>query len=78
MTITRLSEHLIRFGNKIKYIKIALGNFDRDTLSFPLASLSSLPYSDDKWTIAYISRDAESGGMRTSDSERQLAGVQNM
>jgi hypothetical protein len=72
------SEYRIRVGNKIKYIEIALGTFDGDTLSFPLASLPLLPYSDDKWTTAYISRDAESGELRTSLSERQLAGVQNL
>jgi hypothetical protein len=42
------SEYRIRVGNKIKYIEIAPGTFDGDTLSFPLASLPSLPCSDDK------------------------------
>jgi hypothetical protein len=72
------SEYRIRVGNKIRYIEVAPGTFDGDTLSFPLVSLPSLPYSDDKWTTAYISRDAESGELRTSLSERQLAGVQNL
>jgi hypothetical protein len=72
------SEYQIWFGNKIRYIKIAPGTFDRDTPSFPLASLPPLPYSDDRWTTAYISQDVKSGELRTSLSERQLAGVQNM
>lgn len=72
------SEYRIRIGNKVKYLKIAAATFDRDTLSFPLASLPSLPYSEDNWTVAHVFRDVESGELRTSLSEQQLAGVQNV
>jgi hypothetical protein len=72
------NEYRIQVGNKIKYIEIAPGTFDGDILSPPLASLPSLPYSDGKWTTAYISRDAESGELRILLSERQLGGFQNL
>jgi hypothetical protein len=72
------SEYRIRIGNSVKYLKIAAATFDRDTLSIPLASLPSPPYSDYNWTVAHISRDVESGELKTSLSEQQLAGVQNV
>ncbi|KAJ4325700.1 hypothetical protein N0V94_000459 [Neodidymelliopsis sp. IMI 364377] len=72
------SEYRIRIGNSVKYLKIAAATFDRDTLSIPLASLPSLPYSNDNWTVAHISRDTESGELKTSLSEQELADVQNV
>ncbi|KAL3471050.1 hypothetical protein BJX99DRAFT_263665 [Aspergillus californicus] len=68
------SEYRLRIGNQVKYIIIAPKTFDRDTLSFPVQSLPSLPWSDE-WTVAHISRDETSGDLRTSFSNRQLAGV---
>ncbi|KAF1359209.1 alpha-galactosidase A [Lizonia empirigonia] len=72
------SEYRIRIGHKVKYLKIAAATFDRDTLSFPLASLPLPPYSDDNWNVAHISRDIGSGELRTLLSQQQLAGVQNV
>jgi hypothetical protein len=72
------SEYRLRIGNKVKYLKVAAATFDRDILSFPLASLPPLPYDDDNWTVAHICRDAESGTLRTSLSGQKLAGVQNV
>ena len=42
------SEYRMLVGNKVKYLKIAPDTFDRDTLSFPLASLPPLPYDNDE------------------------------
>ncbi|OAL56906.1 alpha-galactosidase A [Pyrenochaeta sp. DS3sAY3a] len=72
------SEYRIRIGNKVKYLKIAPATFDRNTLSFPLPSLPSLPYNDDNWTVAHISRDVGSGELRTSLSKQRMATVQNV
>ena len=72
------SEYRIRVGNKVKYLKIAPTTFDRDTLSFPLASLPPLPYDNDDWTVANISRDHGSGELKVSLSTQQLASVQNV
>lgn len=68
------SEYRVRVGNQIKYLVIAPGTFDRDTLSFPIQSLSSLPY-DKEWTVAHIARDETSSQLRISTSNRTLAGV---
>lgn len=72
------SEYRIRIGHKVKYLKIAAATFDRDTLSFPLASLPLSLFSDDNWNVAHISRDVNSGELQTSLLQQQLAGVQNV
>ncbi|KAH7128831.1 alpha-galactosidase A [Dendryphion nanum] len=72
------SEYRLRIGNKVKYLKVAAATFDRATLSFPLAHLPPLPYEDDNWTVAYLSRDVESGKLKTLLSGQQIAGVENV
>ncbi|KAK8192035.1 hypothetical protein IWZ00DRAFT_545138 [Phyllosticta capitalensis] len=52
--------------------------FDSDTLCFPLASLPPLPYQDDTWTTAHISRAASSGELTTRLSTKPLAGVRSI
>ncbi|KAJ5598161.1 hypothetical protein N7537_008245 [Penicillium hordei] len=68
------SEYRLRMGNQVKYLIISPKTFDRDTLSLPIQSLPSLPWYDE-WTVAHISRDEISGHLRTSISNRPLAGV---
>ncbi|OQD78752.1 hypothetical protein PENANT_c084G05762 [Penicillium antarcticum] len=68
------SEYRLRIGNSVKYIIISPKTFDRDTLSFPVQSLPSLPWYDE-WTVAHISRNGTSGDLKTSISNRTLAGV---
>ncbi len=46
------SEYRLRIGNRVEYLKVAAGTFDRATLSFPLAHLPPLQYDDDDWTVA--------------------------
>ncbi|ODA76939.1 hypothetical protein RJ55_07455 [Drechmeria coniospora] len=70
------SEYRVRIGNQVKYLVVAPGTFDRDTLSLPLGSLPRLP-CDEEWTVAYISRDKTSGGLKTSLTNHTLAGVEN-
>ncbi|KAH7009175.1 alpha-galactosidase A [Macrophomina phaseolina] len=72
------SEYRLRIGNRVKYLSIAPATFDRDTLSFPLGSLPLLPYHDDNWTVAHISRGAESGELKTSLSNQKFAGVRSI
>ncbi|KAL2887361.1 hypothetical protein HOO65_050482 [Ceratocystis lukuohia] len=68
------SEYRVRIGNQVKYLIISPRTFDRDTLSFPIQSLPCLPYNEE-WTVAHISRDETSGNLKTSISNRALAGV---
>lgn len=68
------SEYRLRIGNQVKYLVIAPGTFDRDTLSLPLESLPRLPCNEE-WTVAFISRDKTSGDLKTSVLNRTLAGV---
>jgi hypothetical protein len=72
------SAYRIKIGNKVKFLKVTAATFDRATLSFPPAHLPSLPYEDDNWTVAHLSRDTESGASKLTLSEYQLAGVQNV
>lgn len=73
------SEYRIRLGNKVKYLTIAAATFfDYFTMMRPLDSLPSMLWNDDNWNVAYISRDPESGELRTSLSVKQLAGVENV
>lgn len=69
------SEYRLRIGNQVKYLVIAPGTFDRDTLSLPLRSLPHLP-ANEEWTVAHISRDKTSGDLKVSLDNRKLAGVQ--
>lgn len=68
------SECRLRIGNSVKYLVISPRTFDRDTLSFPVQSLPSLPWYDE-WAVAHISRDETGGDLRTSISNRTLSGV---
>ncbi|KAJ5577408.1 uncharacterized protein N7459_006372 [Penicillium hispanicum] len=68
------SEYRLRIGNQVRYLNISPKTFDRDTLSFPIQALPSLPWYDE-WTVAHISRDETSGELTTSLSTRTLAGV---
>lgn len=68
------SEYRLRIGNLVKYLIISPKTFDRDTLSFPVQSLPSLPWYEE-WTVAHISRDETSGDLKTSISNRTLVGV---
>jgi hypothetical protein len=68
------SEYRLQIGNQVKYLVVAPGTFDRDTLSFPLQALPDLPYHEE-WTVANISRDKANGELKFSLLNRTLAGV---
>ena len=68
------SEYRLRIGNRVKYLVISPRTFGRDTLSFPAPSLPHLP-DNEEWTMAHVSRDEVSGDLKTSFSNRTLAGV---
>ncbi|KFY91528.1 hypothetical protein V500_04626 [Pseudogymnoascus sp. VKM F-4518 (FW-2643)] len=70
------SEYRLQIGTQVKYLIVDPGTYDRDTLSFPLASLPPLQY-DATWTVAHISR-SPSGTLRTSLSTPKLAGVKSL
>ena len=67
-------EYRLQIGNQVKYLVISPGTFDRDILSFPVRSLPPLPYNEE-WTVANVWRDKVSGDLKSSVSNRTLAGV---
>jgi predicted Ser/Thr protein kinase len=70
------SEYRLEIGTRVRYLKIAPNTFDSDTLSFPLASLPTIPY-DLNWTVARIHRNS-SGELKVGFSFQKLAGVRNV
>lgn len=68
-------KYRIQYGSKVKYVDVAPGTFDRDTLSFPLSSFPPLPYDRDDWSIVHISRNPTSGELMTFFESRNLDGV---
>ncbi|KAG8405540.1 hypothetical protein J3458_022187 [Metarhizium acridum] len=63
----------------VKYVVVAPGAMDAESLDdMPLNFvniLPPLPYDDDRWTTAHISRDSASGELVSSLSASQLNGV---
>ncbi|OJI89420.1 hypothetical protein ASPTUDRAFT_49037 [Aspergillus tubingensis CBS 134.48] len=68
------SDYRILLQNKIRYLTIRPGTFNRSTLSTPLSSLPNLP-GDDTWNCALISRDPASGELTTDLQTRNLTGI---
>ena len=66
-------------GTLVKYIVIAPNALDADSLDdMPLNFsniLPPLPYNDPSWSFVQISRDHETGELRSSISQLQLKGV---
>ncbi|KAJ0158827.1 hypothetical protein CTA2_10839 [Colletotrichum tanaceti] len=73
--ILQFNKYRLQIGNQVKYLVVSPRTFDRDTLSFPIPSLPSLPYNEE-WTMANISRDEITGSLKISLSNRTLAGVE--
>ena len=71
------SEYRLLIGDRIKYLSIAARTLPTDTLRFLPSLLDALPplKSHKDWTIAYISRNSQSGELTTVFSEQNLAGV---
>ena len=70
------SEYRVKIGTQVKYLTIAPNRFDRQTLSCPIQALSSLSW-EDEWTVAHISRPEPRGELKTSLSNKALAGVKH-
>lgn len=70
------SYYRLRIGKQVKYLTVSPGTFDRDTLSWPIGSLPSLPYNE-TWTVANLSRDKTSGELQYSTHDQPMAGVNN-
>ncbi|GLA69553.1 hypothetical protein AtubIFM55763_009507 [Aspergillus tubingensis] len=68
------SDYRILLQNKIRYLTIRPGTFNRSTLSTPLSSLPNLP-GDDTWNCALISRDPASGELTIELQNRNLTGI---
>jgi predicted Ser/Thr protein kinase len=78
-TSTRDDSHFrIRIGNKVKYVVVAPGTLTSDELFLPLYSLPPLPYNEDDWTVAHVSRRAGDKKLETSLERRQLRGVKEI
>nr|POE46215.1 hypothetical protein CFP56_73177 [Quercus suber] len=72
------SEYRIQMGEQIRYVKVAPNTFASDILSFPLGHFPMLPFHDQTWNVAHISRDVDSGQLQTLLSLEELATVQNI
>ncbi len=74
------SEYRLLIGDRIRYLSIAAQTLSTDTLRFLPSLLDALPPLDlhRDWTIAYISRNSQSGELTVVFSEQKLAGVQGI
>lgn len=72
------SEYRLLVGKQVKYLKIVPGTLEQDVLSFPIASLPPLLFSDLSWTVAHISRHPVTGKLNTLFSHQNLAAVENV
>ena len=70
------SDYRILIEGQVKYITIASGTYDRETLSMPLSSLPTLP-KEENWNMAHISRDPATSGLKTALQSVALAGVRD-
>lgn len=78
-TSTRDDSHFrIRYGDRVKYVVVAPGTLDSDELFMPLSSLPPLPYEEDGWTVASVSRSAENQKLKSSLEHRRLRGVKEI
>ncbi|KFH42040.1 Ankyrin-like protein [Hapsidospora chrysogenum ATCC 11550] len=70
----------IRSGSKVKYVVIAPDSLSSDDLCLPLYALPPLPYDDDAWTVARVSRSSstESQELVYSLEHRPLPGVRDV
>ncbi|RAK88819.1 alpha-galactosidase A [Aspergillus costaricaensis CBS 115574] len=68
------SDYRIVLQNKIRYLTIRPGTFNRSTLSTPLSSLPNLP-GDDTWNCALINRDPSNHQLTIELQNRSLVGI---
>lgn len=69
-------------GTSVKYVTVQPGALDVDSLTdMPLNFqniLPSLPYSENHWNTAYVSRSDTTGDLECTLSKRDLPGVQDI
>lgn len=68
------SEYRILVQNRVRYLIISAGTFERSTLSMPLSSLPEFP-KDYTWNVAYVSRDTSSGEVAMNLQHRNFIGI---
>ncbi|KAK2030759.1 alpha-galactosidase A [Colletotrichum zoysiae] len=68
----------IRYNDKVKYVVVTRGTFNSDELCLPLYSLPPLPYEDDGWTVARVSRNPGSPQLQFVLENRPLQGVKEI
>lgn len=72
----------IRAGTHVKYVTVEPGALDAESLmDMPLqfeSILPPLPYSDDSWTQALISRSTSTGELRATFSQERLPAVDSV
>lgn len=72
------SKYRLLIDGRVRYLSIAAHSLDTDTLRFLPSLLDALPSLESPmdWTIAYISRQSNTGHLTAVFSERKLTGVQ--
>ncbi|KGO72686.1 Lipopolysaccharide core heptose(II) kinase [Penicillium italicum] len=71
------SEYRILVQNRVRYLIISAGTFERSTLSMPLNSLPELP-EDQTWNTAYVNRDASSGEVAMKLQLKNIMGITHL
>ncbi|KAJ5788565.1 hypothetical protein N7457_003555 [Penicillium paradoxum] len=71
------SEYRILVSNRVRYLTISTGTFERSILSMPLSSLPELP-EDTTWNVAHVSRDPSSREVVMNLQHRALSGITNL
>ena len=71
------SEYRILVQNRVRYLIIGAGTFERSTLSMPLSSLPEFP-EDHTWNMAYVNRDPSSGEVVMKLQQRTFMGITDL
>ncbi|KAL5341344.1 hypothetical protein BJX70DRAFT_66310 [Aspergillus crustosus] len=70
------SEYRILVQNRVRYLIISAGTFERSTLSMPLSALPEFP-EDRTWNMAYVNRDPASGEVAMDLQHRTFIGIKD-
>ncbi|KAJ5808594.1 hypothetical protein N7474_009863 [Penicillium riverlandense] len=71
------SEYRILVKDRVRYLIISAGTFERSTLSFPLSSLPKFP-EDYTWNVAYVNRDPSSDEVVMDLQHRTFIGITDL
>lgn len=65
----------VRYGDHIKHLLVKEGSLTGDEQCVPPFALPSLPYGEDTWNVAELSREGATGEWQIGLSRQKLPGV---